>query len=172
VLTFLVKAVAAGLSRFPRFNAALSPKGESLIYRKFFNVGIAVDTEDGLVVPVIRAVDSKGIMQIASEMDDLANRARGGNLKPDDLQGGCISISNLGGIGGTAFTPIVNAPQVAILGAARSRMAPLWDGEEFRPRLVLPLSVSYDHRVIDGAEAARFTVFIRGLLEDTRRLVL
>ena len=172
VLAFLVKAVAAGLDRFPKFNAALNPDGQSLTYRKFFNVGIAVDTEEGLVVPVISDVDSKGILQIAGEMDDLATRARGGKLTPDDLQGGCISISNLGGIGGTAFTPIVNAPQVAILGAARSRMMPLWDGEAFQPRLVLPLSVSYDHRVIDGAEAARFTVFVRELLEDIRRLAL
>jgi len=164
--------VAAGLDRFPKFNAALNPDGQSLTYRKFFNVGIAVDTEEGLVVPVISDVDSKGILQIAGEMDDLATRARGGKLTPDDLQGGCISISNLGGIGGTAFTPIVNAPQVAILGAARSRMMPLWDGEAFQPRLVLPLSVSYDHRVIDGAEAARFTVFVRELLEDIRRLAL
>ena len=172
VLAFLVKAVAAGLDRFPKFNAALDPDGQSITYRRFFNVGIAVDTEEGLVVPVLRNVDSKGILQIAGEMGDLATRARDGKLTPDDLQGGCISISNLGGIGGTAFTPIVNAPQVAILGAARSRMMPLWDGEAFQPRLVLPLSVSYDHRVIDGAEAARCTVFIRELLEDIRRLAL
>ena len=171
-LVFLIKAMVASLKRFPRFNASLDPDGETLILKKYFNVGIAVDTPDGLVVPVIRDCERKGIMELAAELGEVSARARDGKLKPQDIQGGCISISSLGGIGGTAFTPIINAPEVAILGVSRSRQQPVWDGSEFRPRLMLPLSLSYDHRVIDGAAAARFTRFLASRLEDLRRLTL
>jgi pyruvate dehydrogenase E2 component (dihydrolipoamide acetyltransferase) len=171
-LAFITKAVAAALAEFPRFNASLTPNGESLVYKKYFHIGIAMDTPNGLVVPVLRDVDKKGIIELALEMGEVSGRARESKLKPNEMQGGCMSISSLGGIGGTAFTPIVNAPEVAILGVTRSRMAPVWNGKEFAPRLMQPLDLSYDHRVIDGAEAARFMTFLCGLLSDVRRLLL
>ena len=171
-LAFTLKALAGAVRRFPKFNSSLADDGEHLVFRKYCNIGIAVDTADGLIVPVIRDVPVKGLIQLATEMNELSRKARSGALNPEDLQAGCITVSNLGGIGGVAFTPIINSPEVAILGVARARMTPVWDGHDFRPRLMLPLSLSYDHRVIDGAEAARFTVFIRELLEDTRRLLL
>jgi len=171
-LAFALKALAGAVRRFPKFNSSLADDGEHLVFRKYCNIGIAVDTTDGLIVPVIRDVPVKGLIQLATEMNELSRKARSGALAPEDLQAGCITVSNLGGIGGIAFTPIINSPEVAILGVARARMTPVWDGQDFRPRLMLPLSLSYDHRVIDGAEAARFTVFIRELLEDTRRLLL
>ncbi len=171
-LAFTLKALAGAVRRFPKFNSSLADDGEHLVFRKYCNIGIAVDTTDGLIVPVIRDVPVKGLIQLATEMNELSRKARSGALNPEDLQAGCITVSNLGGIGGVAFTPIINSPEVAILGVARARMTPVWDGQDFRPRLMLPLSLSYDHRVIDGAEAARFTVFIRELLEDTRRLLL
>ncbi|MEJ2384588.1 MAG: dihydrolipoyllysine-residue acetyltransferase [Xanthomonadales bacterium] len=171
-LVFLIKAMVAALKKFPRFNASLDSDGETLIVKKYYNVGVAVDTPDGLVVPVIRDCDRKGIMELAAELAEVSARAREQKLKPADIQGGCISISSLGGIGGTAFTPIINAPEVAILGVSRSQMKPVWDGENFQPRLMLPLSLSYDHRVIDGAAAARFVRFLGSRLEDLRRLTL
>ena len=171
-LAFTLKALAGAVRRFPKFNSSLADDGEHLVFRKYCNIGIAVDTTDGLIVPVIRDVPVKGLIQLATEMNELSRKARSGALNPEDLQAGCITVSNLGGIGGVAFTPIINSPEVAILGVARARMTPVWDGQDFRPRLMLPLSLSYDHRVIDGAEAARFTAFIRELLEDTRRLLL
>lgn len=171
-LVFLIKALVASLKAFPRFNASLEADGENLVLKKYFNIGVAVDTPDGLIVPVIRDCDRKGIMELAAELAVTSVKAREGKLKPQDIQGGCISISSLGGIGGTGFTPIINAPEVAILGVSRSLMKPVWDGGEFRPRLMLPLSLSYDHRVIDGATAARFTRFLASRLEDLRRLTL
>jgi pyruvate dehydrogenase E2 component (dihydrolipoamide acetyltransferase) len=171
-LVFLIKAMVASLKNYPRFNASLDADGETLILKKYFNIGIAVDTPDGLVVPVLRNCERKGIMELAAELAEVSARAREKKLTPQDIQGGCISISSLGGIGGTAFTPIINAPEVAILGVSRSRMQPVWNGEEFQPRLMLPLSLAYDHRVIDGAAAARFTRFLASRLEDLRRLTL
>jgi len=171
-LVFLIKAMVASLKKYPRFNASLDADGETLILKKYYNIGIAVDTPDGLVVPVIRNCERKGIMELAAELAEVSSRAREKKLQPQDIQGGCISISSLGGIGGTAFTPIINAPEVAILGVSRSTMKPIWDGSDFRPRLMLPLSLSYDHRVIDGAAAARFTRFLASRLEDLRRLTL
>jgi len=171
-LVFLIKATVASLKKYPRFNASLDRDGKTLILKKYFNIGIAVDTPDGLVVPVIRNCERKGIMELAAELAEVSARAREKKLQPQDIQGGCISISSLGGIGGTAFTPIINAPEVAILGVSRSSMKPVWDGSEFKPRLMLPLSLSYDHRVIDGAAAARFTRFLASRLEDLRRLTL
>ena len=171
-LAFTLKALAGAVRQFPKFNSSLAEDGEHLVFRKYCNIGIAVDTADGLIVPVIRDVPVKGLIQLATEMKELSRKARSGALAPEDLQAGCITVSNLGSIGGVAFTPIINSPEVAILGVARARMTPVWDGQDFRPRLMLPLSLSYDHRVIDGAEAARFTVLIRELLEDTRRLLL
>ena len=171
-LVFLIKAMVAALKKFPTFNASLDPDGETLIMKKYFNVGIAVDTPDGLIVPVLRNCERKGIMELGAELAEISGRAREKKLQPKDIQGGCISISSLGGIGGTGFTPIINAPEVAILGVSRSRMMPVWDGSEFKPRLMLPLSLSYDHRVIDGAVAARFTRFLASRLEDLRRLTL
>lgn len=171
-LVFLIKAMVASLKKFPQFNASLDSDGETLILKKYFNIGIAVDTPDGLVVPVIRECERKGIMELGAELAEISGKAREKKLKPTDIQGGCISISSLGGIGGTGFTPIINAPEVAILGVSRSRMMPVWDGSEFKPRLMLPLSLSYDHRVIDGAVAARFTRFLASRLEDLRRLTL
>jgi pyruvate dehydrogenase E2 component (dihydrolipoamide acetyltransferase) len=171
-LVFLMKAMVASLKAFPRFNASLDPGGESLILKKYFNIGVAVDTPDGLVVPVVRDCDRKGIMELAAELAETSAKAREGKLKPQDIQGGCITLSSLGGIGGTGFTPIINAPEVAILGVSRSVMKPVWDGQEFQPRLMLPLSLSYDHRVIDGAVAVRFTRFLASRLEDLRRLTL
>jgi len=172
LLVFVMKAVAAALREFPDFNASLAPDGEHLILKKYYNVGIAVDTPHGLVVPVFREVDRKSVFELAAEMGEVSARARDGKLKPGEMQGGCISISSLGGIGGTAFTPIVNAPEVAILGLTRSRMMPVWNGEEFVPRLMQPLDLSYDHRVIDGAGAARFTAYLAATLADVRRLLL
>ena len=171
-LVFLIKAMVAALKKFPNFNASLDSDGETLILKKYFNIGIAVDTPDGLVVPVIRDCERKGIMELGAELAEISGRAREKKLQPRDIQGGCISISSLGGIGGTGFTPIINAPEVAILGVSRSRMMPVWDGNEFKPRLMLPLSLSYDHRVIDGAAAARFARFLASRLEDLRRLTL
>jgi pyruvate dehydrogenase E2 component (dihydrolipoamide acetyltransferase) len=171
-LVFLIKAMVASLKKFPRFNASLDTDGETLILKKYFNIGIAVDTPDGLVVPVLRDCERKGIMELGAELAEVSAKAREKKLKPQDIQGGCISISSLGGIGGTGFTPIINAPEVAILGVSRSKVQPVWDGEQFQPRLMLPLSLSYDHRVIDGAVAARFTRFLASRLEDLRRLTL
>jgi pyruvate dehydrogenase E2 component (dihydrolipoamide acetyltransferase) len=172
LLSFLLKASASCLRAFPEFNASLSPEKDALILKGYVNIGVAVDTPDGLVVPVIREVDRKGIVELSQELGALSRKARDGKLSPGDMQGGCFSISSLGGIGGTAFTPIVNAPEVAIMGVVRSRMAPVWDGTEFVPRLMLPVFISYDHRVIDGALAARFARHLCTLLEDVRRLVL
>ena len=171
-LAFLLKASAAALKAFPDFNASLSPDGEALILKKYVHIGVAVDTPDGLVVPVIRDVDQKGLKQLAQEVVEASVKAREGKLMPKDFQGACFTISSLGGIGGTAFTPIVNAPEVAILGVSRTRMKPIWTGSDFEPRLMLPLSLSYDHRVIDGASAARFAVHLAGLLADLRKLLL
>jgi pyruvate dehydrogenase E2 component (dihydrolipoamide acetyltransferase) len=170
MLAFLIKASVAALQRFPDFNTSLA--GDNLVYKKYFNIGFAADTPNGLVVPVIRNADQKGIQQIAKEMGELSTKARDGKLGPADMQGGCFSISSLGGIGGTAFTPIINAPEVAILGVSRSTQKPVWDGKQFAPRLILPLSLSYDHRVIDGAAAARFTTYLSQLLGDLRRALL
>ena len=172
LLPFLMKAVTAALAEFPRFNASLAPSQDELILKRYFHIGFAVDTTNGLVVPVIQNVDQKGIYQLASELTEISSRARDGKLRPEDLQGGCFSISSLGGIGGRGFTPIVNAPEVAILGASRTQTLPQWNGKEFEPRLMLPLDLSYDHRVIDGAAAARFLVLLKKQLEDTRLLLL
>jgi pyruvate dehydrogenase E2 component (dihydrolipoamide acetyltransferase) len=171
-LVFLIKAVVAALEAYPHFNASLSNDGKHLIRKKYFHIGVAVDTPNGLVVPVIKDADRKGLIELARELTDLSGRAREGKLKGDEMKGGCFSISSLGGIGGKAFTPIINAPELAILGVSRSEMKPVWDGEQFRPRLMLPLSLSYDHRVIDGADAARFTRYLAEQLEDLRRLLL
>ena len=172
LLAFLMKASVSALREFPRFNSSLTPEKDALIYKGYYHLGVAVDTQEGLVVPVIRDVDRKGITELSKELGATSARAREGKLGPADLQGACFTISSLGGIGGTSFTPIVNAPEVAILGVVRSKMAPVWDGSAFVPRLMLPLSLSYDHRVIDGALAARFVRYLCGVLEDIRRLVL
>lgn len=171
-LVFIMKAVVAGLKAYPRFNSSLDAKGENLIRKHYYHVGVAVDTPDGLVVPVIRDVDKKSIMQLSEELKEVSTKAREKKLKPADMQGGCFSISSLGGIGGTKFTPIVNAPEVAILGVSKSDMQPVWNGKEFAPRLMLPLSLSYDHRVIDGADGARFTTYLAKMLSDIRRLLV
>ena len=170
MLAFLIKASVAALKKFPTFNASLD--GDTLVLKQYFHIGFAADTPNGLVVPVLRDADQKGVLQIAREMGELAALARDGKLKPEQMQGGCFTISSLGGIGGTAFTPIINAPEVAILGVSKSDMKPVWDGKAFQPRLVLPLSLSYDHRVIDGAAAARFTAYLAQLLADMRRAML
>ena len=172
MLVFLMKAVVSALKAYPRFNSSLDASGENLIVKNYYNIGIAVATKDGLVVPVVRDVDRKSLVELAAELGEISVKARDKKLKPSDMQGGCFTISSLGGIGGTKFTPIVNAPEVAILGASRSKMQPVWNGTEFEPRLVLPLSLSYDHRVIDGADGARFTTFLSRVLSDTRRLML
>ena len=172
LLAFLMKASVSALREFPKFNSSLTPEKDALIYKGYYHLGVAVDTPEGLVVPVIRDVDRKGITELSQELGAVSAKARDGKLGLADLQGGCFTISSLGGIGGTGFTPIVNAPEVAILGVVRSRMAPVWDGTAFVPRLMLPLSLSYDHRVIDGALAARFVRYLCQLLEDIRRLVL
>ncbi|MHC1659150.1 dihydrolipoyllysine-residue acetyltransferase [Stenotrophomonas riyadhensis] len=172
MLAFLIKASAAALKKFPEFNASLDASGENLTLKKYFHIGFAADTPNGLVVPVIRDVDKKGVVQIAQETGELAKKARDGKLGPADMSGGCFSISSLGGIGGTAFTPIVNAPEVAILGVSKSSIQPVWNGKEFAPKLMLPLSLSYDHRVIDGALAARFTTYLSQVLADMRRVLL
>lgn len=171
-LVFVMKAVVAGLKAYPRFNTSLAADGGSLIQKKYYHVGIAVDTPDGLVVPVIRDVDKKSLLQLSEELKEVSGKARDKKLKPADMQGGCFSISSLGGIGGTKFTPIVNAPEVAILGVSRADMQPVWNGKEFAPRLMLPLSLSYDHRVIDGADGARFTTYLSKMLSDIRRLLV
>ena len=172
LLPLLMRASVATLKAFPTFNAALSSDGGSLILRKYWHIGVAVDTPDGLVVAVVRDVDQKGVVALARELGALSEKARAGKLAPAEMQGATFTISSLGGIGGTAFTPIVNAPEVAILGVVRSKMAPVWNGMAFQPRLMLPLCLSYDHRVIDGAAAARFMRHLAGLLEDMRRIIL
>jgi len=174
MLAFLIKAAVAALKKFPDFNASLvtTVDGDNLVLKKYFHVGFAADTPNGLVVPVIRNADQKGVLQIAKEMGELSAKAREGKLGPAEMQGGCFSISSLGGIGGTAFTPIINAPEVAILGVSKSATKPVWTGKDFAPRLMVPLSLSYDHRVIDGASAARFTAHLAGLLADMRRVML
>lgn len=171
-LVFIMKAVVAALKAFPRFNASLDVGGENLIMKKYFHIGVAVDTPNGLVVPVIRDVDQKGLFDLAKELGEVSAKARDGKLMPNDMQGGCFTISSLGGIGGTAFTPIVNVPEVAILGVSRSQLKPVYNGKAFEPRLMLPLSLSYDHRVIDGAAGARFTVYLSQCLTDLRKLLL
>ena len=172
LLAFLMKASVSGLREFPKFNSSLTAEKDALIYKSYYNIGVAVDTPDGLVVPVIRDVDRKGIREISQELGTVSAKARDGKLGMADLQGGSFTVSSLGGIGGTGFTPIVNAPEVAILGVVRSKIEPVWDGTAFVPRLMLPVSLSYDHRVIDGAMAARFARHLCHLLEDIRRLVL
>lgn len=172
ILPFIIKATEAALREFPYFNSSLGTRGETLILKNYINIGIAVDTDKGLVVPVIRDVDKKPVSIILEELKEKSDLARKGRLKPEDFQGGSFTISSLGGIGGTGFTPIVNAPQAAILGVSRASMKPVWNGTEFKPGLILPFSVSYDHRIIDGAEAARFTRFLASLLEDMRRIIL
>lgn len=169
-LVFLIKAAVAALKKFPNFNASLD--GDNLVLKQYFHIGIAVDTPDGLVVPVIRDADRKGLLELAKELGEISAKARDKKLTSADMQGGCFSISSLGGIGGTGFTPIINAPEVAILGVSRSAMKPVWNGEDFEARLMLPLSLSYDHRVIDGAAAARFTAYLATVLGDLRRLLL
>jgi pyruvate dehydrogenase E2 component (dihydrolipoamide acetyltransferase) len=171
-LAFMLKAAAAALLKFPKFNSSLDASGENLIYKQYIHIGVAVDTPDGLVVPVLRDVDKKGIVQLAQELGEISTRAREKKITAADMQGGCFTISSLGGIGGTAFTPIINAPEVAILGVSRSSMKPVYIDGGFVPRLMLPLSVSYDHRVIDGAAAARFTAYLAQVLSDIRRLAL
>jgi pyruvate dehydrogenase E2 component (dihydrolipoamide acetyltransferase) len=170
LLAFLIKACVWALKKFPEFNASLD--GENLVLKQYYHIGFAADTPNGLVVPVIRNADQKGVLAIAGEMAELSAKAREGKLGPADMQGGCFSISSLGGIGGTYFTPIINAPEVAILGVCRSSMQPVWDGKQFAPRLILPLSLSWDHRVIDGAAAARFNTYLASLLADMRRTML
>jgi pyruvate dehydrogenase E2 component (dihydrolipoamide acetyltransferase) len=172
ILCFLLKAVVVALRQHPEFNASLSADGESLVLKQYFHIGVAVDTPNGLVVPVIRDVDKKGLIELAKELGEISARMRAGKIAPADLQGGCFSISSLGGLGGSHFTPIINAPEVAILGVGKSATRPMWNGREFAPRLMLPLSVSYDHRVIDGAQGARFIAFLSSVLTDIRRLVL
>ncbi len=171
-VAFLIKASVAALKAFPEFNSSLSENGSSLILKKYFNIGVAVDTPNGLIVPVIRDADSKGLFRLAEELGEVSARAREGRISPTDLQGGCFSISSLGGIGGTGFTPIINAPEVAILGISRSALKPVYKSGAFAPRLILPFSLSYDHRVIDGASAVRFTSYLSGVLTDVRKLIL
>ncbi len=170
MLAFMIKAAVAALKKFPEFNSSLD--GDTLVLKNYFHIGFAADTPNGLVVPVIKDADKKGIFQISAEMSELAKKARDGKLGPADMSGGCFSISSLGGIGGKYFTPIINAPEVAIMGVCKSSIEPVWDGKAFQPRLILPLSLSWDHRVIDGAAAARFNVYFASLLADFRRIVL
>ncbi|AWX15254.1 pyruvate dehydrogenase complex dihydrolipoyllysine-residue acetyltransferase [Mergibacter septicus] len=171
-LVFIMKAVAKALEAYPRFNSSITEDAQRLILKKYINIGVAVDTPNGLVVPVFKDVNKKGIIELSRELMEVSKKARAGKLTASDMQGGCFTISSLGGIGGTHFTPIVNAPEVAILGVSKSEMTPVWNGKEFTPRLMLPLSLSYDHRVIDGADGARFITFINGVLSDLRRLVM
>lgn len=171
-VVFLIKALVAALKQFPKFNSSLATNGEELVMKKYFHVGVAVDTPNGLVVPVLRNVDQKGLFELAAELANMGKKARDGKLTGADMQGGCFTISSLGGIGGTAFTPIINAPEVAILGVSKSQTKPVYIDGKFEPRLILPLSLSYDHRVIDGADAVRFTSFLVNLLADIRRLLL
>ena len=170
MVALLLKACAATLAAFPDFNSSLD--GDDLVRKHFYNLGFAADTPNGLVVPVVKAVDQKGLFELAGELTELSAKARAGKLGPAEMSGGTFTISSLGGIGGTSFTPIVNAPEVAILGVVRSAMRPVWDGSQFVPRLILPLSLSYDHRVIDGAAAARFCAHLSGVLTDMRRVLL
>jgi pyruvate dehydrogenase E2 component (dihydrolipoamide acetyltransferase) len=172
MLAFMIKGCVAALKQFPQFNASLDASGESLTIKKYYHIGVAVDTAEGLVVPVVHDADRKGVFDLAKELADISALARDKKLRPGDMQGGTFSISSLGGIGGTAFTPIINAPEVAILGVSRSVTRPVWDGKQFAPRLMLPISLSYDHRVIDGANAARFTAFLATVLSDIRRTLL
>jgi pyruvate dehydrogenase E2 component (dihydrolipoamide acetyltransferase) len=172
LLAFLMKASVSALKTYPDFNASLSPDKESLILKKYFHLGFAADTPNGLVVPVVRNVDQKSLFDLAAEIGQLSQKARDGKLTPNEMQGGCFTISSLGGVGGTAFTPIINAPEVAILGVSKSQMKPVWQKDQFVPRLILPLSLSYDHRVIDGAQAARFTTYLSFILADVRRLLI
>ncbi|MBC3879410.1 dihydrolipoyllysine-residue acetyltransferase [Undibacterium sp. FT79W] len=172
MLAFVIKASVAALKKFPAFNSSLDATGENLILKQYYNVGFAADTPNGLVVPVVKNADQKTLSQIAQEMGDLSAQAREGKLKPADMQGATFTISSLGGIGGTAFTPIINAPEVAILGLSKSSIKPVWDGKAFQPRLMLPLSLSYDHRVIDGAMAAKFTAYLADVLADLRKTLL
>ena len=171
-LVFLMKAAVAALKQFPRFNTSLAPDGSTLFMKKYYNIGVAVDTPNGLVVPVIKQVDQKSLLDLAKELGEISIKARAGKLTSADMQGGCFSISSLGGIGGTAFTPIINAPDVAILGVSKAQMKPIYQNDEFVPQLMLPLSLSYDHRVIDGALAAKFITYFSELLADIRRLLL
>jgi pyruvate dehydrogenase E2 component (dihydrolipoamide acetyltransferase) len=171
-LAFIMKAVVAALKNHPEFNSSLAPGGDALIFKRYFHIGVAVDTPGGLVVPVVRDVDQKGLVQLAKELGDISVKARDGKLSPADMQGGTFSISSLGGIGGGHFTPIINAPEVAILGVSRSVTKPVWDGQAFQPRLMLPLSLSYDHRVVDGAQGARFISELVAVLSDIRRVLL
>ena len=171
LLAFLMKAIVAAMREYPRFNSSLDNNGESLILKKYFHIGIAVDTPDGLVVPVVRDVDQLSVIDIGTQLGEISAKARDKKLRPTDMQGGCMTISSLGGIGGTAFTPIVNAPEVAILGVSRSVMKPVWGGKDFEPRAMLPLSLSYDHRVIDGADGVRFTTLLGKLLQDPKALL-
>lgn len=172
MLAFLIKASVAALKKFPEFNSSLEPGGENVILKKYYHIGFAADTPNGLVVPVIKNADQKSVVEIARETSELALKAREGKLSPAEMSGGCFSISSLGGIGGSFFTPIINAPEVAILGVSKSTMKPVWDGEKFVPRLILPMSLSYDHRVVDGAAGARFTTYLSALMSDIRKLVL
>jgi pyruvate dehydrogenase E2 component (dihydrolipoamide acetyltransferase) len=174
MLAFVIKAVVSALKKFPDFNASLesTSSGDVLVYKQYFHIGFAADTPNGLVVPVLKDADKKGLLQISQEMSELAKKARDGKMGPADMSGGCFSISSLGGIGGTHFTPIINAPEVAILGLSKGFMKPVWDGQTFQPRLTLPLSLSYDHRVIDGASAARFNAYLSSILADFRRVLL
>jgi pyruvate dehydrogenase E2 component (dihydrolipoamide acetyltransferase) len=172
MLAFMIKACVTALRQFPQFNASLDKSGESIVIKKYYHIGVAVDTPGGLVVPVVRDADRKGVFDLAHELAEISKLARDGKLKPGDMQGGTFSISSLGGIGGTAFTPIINAPEVAILGVSRSVNRPVWNGKEFVARLMLPLSLSYDHRVIDGATAARFSSYLVSVLSDIRKLIL
>ncbi len=171
-LVFIMKAVAKALEVYPRFNSSLSEDAQHLILKKYINIGVAVDTPNGLVVPVFKDVNKKGIIELSRELAEVSQKARAGKLTASDMQGGCFTISSLGGIGGTQFTPIINAPEVAILGVSKSEMQPVWNGKGFAPRLMLPLSLSYDHRVIDGADGARFITFLSSVLADLRRLVM
>lgn len=172
MLAFVIKASVAALKKFPAFNASLDAAGENLILKQYYHIGFAADTPNGLVVPVLKDADKKGVVQIAQEMGDLSAQAREGKLKPADMQGASFTISSLGGIGGTMFTPIINAPEVAIMGLSKTEFKPVWDGKQFVPRLMLPLSLSYDHRVIDGAMGARFTVYLSEVLSDMRKTLL
>jgi len=172
MLAFLIKASVAALKKFPEFNSSLDAGGENLILKKYYNIGFAADTPNGLVVPVIKNADQKSVSEIAREMGELSAKAREGKLSPAEMSGGCFTISSLGGIGGIFFTPIINAPEVAILGVSKSSMKPVWNGKEFVPRLILPMSLSYDHRVVDGASGARFSTYLAALMSDIRKLVL
>jgi len=172
MLAFMIKACVTALKQYPNFNSSLDKSGEAIIIKKYFHIGVAVDTPGGLVVPVVKDADRKGIFDLAHELADISKKARDAKLSPADMQGGTFSISSLGGIGGTYFTPIINAPEVAILGVSRAALKPVWDGKTFAPRLMMPISLSYDHRVIDGATAARFTTFLVSVLSDIRKLIL